>query len=196
MKLVVATGNEGKAVEIRAGLEGVTVETLKAHPDIEMPEETGETFEANAILKAEHVCRVLGVPALADDSGLVVDALDGAPGVRSARYAPGTDEDRYVKLLGALEGVPAEKRTCRFVCAMAFAVPGQETIVTRGTSEGSIRTAPQGTSGFGYDPVFGVAGDTRTMAELTIAEKNAISHRGRALAQMRPNLLQHFSLEE
>lgn len=184
-RLVVATTNEGKVVELRAGLIGVTVETLKDHPSIVMPEETGDTFEANARLKAEHVARVLGVPALADDSGLVVDALGGAPGVRSARYVDGSDRDRYLALLANLEGV--EARSCRFVCAMALAVPGSATRVEAGACEGQIGRAPRGEGGFGYDPVF-VVEDGRTMAELSVAEKNGRSHRGRALAKMRPHL--------
>lgn len=192
-RLVVATQNEGKAVELRAALTGVEVQTLADHPSIVMPEETGETFEANASAKAEHVAKVLGVPALADDSGLVVDALDGAPGVRSARYAPGSDRDRYEKLLAAMTGI--EDRAARFVCAMALAIPGAPTMVVRATSEGRIGFAPRGEGGFGYDPVFEVEGDDRTMAQLTVAEKNALSHRGRALAKMRPHLAANFSLE-
>ncbi len=192
-RLVVATSNEGKVVEIRAALpDDVQVETLKDHPSIAMPEETGETFAANASLKAEHVAKVLGVPALADDSGLVVDALDGAPGVRSARYAPGTDRDRYLHLLRNLEGV--QERAARFVCAIAFAIPGAPTHVEEGKCEGTIGGEPVGDGGFGYDPVF-VVDDGRTMAQLSVAEKNARSHRGRALAKMRPHLEGHFSLD-
>lgn len=182
--LVLATRNAGKTREVRALLAGVEVLTLDDRP-IEMPEETGETFEENAILKAEHASWVLGLPVLADDSGLEVDALGGAPGVRSARYAEGTDEDRYRKLLAALE--PAEDRSARFVCVMALARPGAATIVTRGTCEGTIARAPRGDGGFGYDPVFLVDG-ARTMAELSQAEKNAISHRGAALRAMATHL--------
>jgi len=193
-RLVVATGNLHKVKEIRAILgPAVTVETLADHPDIVMPEESGETFEANAILKAEHVSRILGVPALADDSGLEVDALDGAPGVRSARYAPGSDADRVTKLLGALSRIPKDERRARFVCAVALAVPSVPPVVVRGTVSGWITDAPRGSGGFGYDPVFVVSevpGD-RTMSELSAEEKNRISHRGRALALLVP----HFSLE-
>ena len=119
-RLVLATANPGKAVEVRAALPGVVVETLADHPRLSSPIEDGATFIDNARIKAEAVARSLGVPALADDSGLAVDALDGAPGVLSARYADGSDEDRYRKLLQALNGVPDSQRTARFVCAMAF----------------------------------------------------------------------------
>jgi XTP/dITP diphosphohydrolase len=194
--LVVATANEGKAVEIRRflGEASIEVHTLVQYPDIVMPEEVGDTFAENARLKAEHVRRELNVAALADDSGLVVDALGGAPGVRSARYAPGDDAARYVKLLCELEDVPEEARQARFVCAMAFAPPTGELICVEGRTEGRIALAPRGTGGFGYDPVF-LLPDGRTMAELCIEEKNRISHRGRALFAMRPHFLAHFSLE-
>jgi XTP/dITP diphosphohydrolase len=183
--LVLATGNPGKAREVKALLPAVEVLTLADRP-VEMPEETGETFEANARLKAEHAADVLGVPALADDSGLEVDALGGRPGVHSARYAPGTDEDRYRKLLDELEGEPA--RSARFVCVMALAAPGRETVLSRGTCEGTIALEPFGDGGFGYDPVFVVGGEDRTMANLTPEEKNERSHRGAALRAMAPHL--------
>lgn len=194
--LVLATGNPGKAREVRALLPEVTVQTLADHPSIEMPPEVAETFEGNAVAKAAHVAEVLGVPVLADDSGLEVDALDGAPGVRSARYAEGTDEDRYVKLLGAMAEVPDAARTARFRCAMAFVVPGGETTIEQGACEGRIGRRARGDGGFGYDPVFVVGSEDleagRTMAELSSDEKNAISHRGRALAAIRPALARHF----
>lgn len=183
-QLFFATGNAGKAREIRSLLPGVEVLTLAERP-LAMPEETGETFEANAVLKAEAAATTLGIPAIADDSGLEVDALGGAPGVRSARYAPGTDADRYRALLSALDG--RADRAARFVCAMALARPGHRTITVRGTCEGRIGEAPRGEGGFGYDPVF-VLEDGRTMAELSREEKNARSHRGAALAALRPHL--------
>lgn len=175
-------------------LDGVDVETLADHPDLVMPPETGATFEENARLKAEHAARALGLPALADDSGLEVDALGGAPGVRSARYAPGTDADRVRKLLAALDGVPEGDRTARFRCAMAFAADGMPTAITHGGCEGRIAVAPRGAGGFGYDPVFVLALDHRTMAELPADEKNARSHRSAALTGMRPVLARYFSL--
>lgn len=185
-RLIVATKNPGKAREIRRLLaDEVSVETLVDHPDIEQPPEDAETFEGNARIKAEHLMERLRVPVLADDSGLVVDALGGQPGVRSARYAPGTDADRIHKLLDALKGVPKERRTARFVCAMVLARPGETPIVREGKCEGRIGEVPRGSGGFGYDPVF-VLPDGRTMAELDPEEKNGVSHRGRALSAMVP----------
>lgn len=199
-RVVFATGNAHKAEELAALVAGkLAVETLAAHPGVIMPEETGETFEANAVLKAEHVARALGLPAIADDSGLEVIALGGSPGVRSARYAPGTDADRVTKLLGALGGTA--DRSARFVCAMALAVPGQPTRVVRGTVAGHIGHAPRGGHGFGYDPVFVLAPEecralgldgSPTMAELPGEAKNRISHRGRALRALWPTLSAHF----
>jgi len=130
---------------------------------------------------------------LADDSGLAVDALGGAPGVRSARYAPGSDADRIAKLLAALAAVPDERRTARFVCAMVLAAPGADPIAREGTCEGRIGRDPRGDRGFGYDPVF-VLADGRTMAELELAEKNRVSHRGRALEAMLPDLRELLGL--
>ncbi len=202
--IVFATGNAHKASELSALLAGrLVVETLADHPGLEMPEETGETFEANAILKAEHVSRALGVVVIADDSGIEVDALGGAPGVRSARYAPGTDADRVTKLLGAMPA--GADRSARFVCAMALAIPGQPTRVVRGTVAGRIGDRPRGHHGFGYDPVFVLAADEMhalgreedgsTMAELPALAKNRISHRSRALGLLWPAIASHFSLE-
>ena len=185
--LFLASSNPGKIREVRALLPHIEVRSLIEQP-MEMPEETGETFEANAVLKAEFVSSSLGIPALADDSGLVVDALGGQPGVRSARYAPGSDEDRYRKLLQALEA--ESQRSARFVCCMALVQPGKDPIVTRGECEGAIATAPSGDGGFGYDPVFLIKEDggfTRTMAALSSEEKNVISHRHIALLKMAPH---------
>jgi XTP/dITP diphosphohydrolase len=193
-RLLVATHNAKKAVEIAGALAGqVEVVTLAEHPEIEMPPEDGETFEANARIKAEHAAAILGMPVLADDSGLVVDALGGAPGVRSARYAPGSDRDRVGKLLLEMASVPEERRTARFVCAMALARPGARTIVREGTCEGRIGREPRGAGGFGYDPVFTFP-DGRTMAELTLEEKNRVSHRGRAIAAILPEVGAAFGL--
>jgi XTP/dITP diphosphohydrolase len=194
VKLVVATHNAGKAIEIRSALAcEVEVETLADHPQIEMPPEEADTFEANARLKAEHVAAVLKMPVLADDSGLVVDTLGGMPGVRSARYAPGTDEDRWRKLLSAMEGIADDRRSARFVCAMVLARPGMDSIVRQGTCEGAIAREPRGAGGFGYDPVF-IFPDGRTMAELTVEEKNRVSHRGRAIAAILPDICAAFGL--
>ncbi|MCB9653921.1 MAG: RdgB/HAM1 family non-canonical purine NTP pyrophosphatase [Deltaproteobacteria bacterium] len=208
-RLILATQNRGKARELTALLPGIQVETLADHPELEMPEETGETFEENARQKAEHVAGVLaaraaqaastGLPTpivLADDSGLVVDALPGLLGVRSRRYGPGTDLDRCHKLLAALSDHPAaERRSARFVCAAALVVAGAPTIVVRGEVEGRIAEKPSGENGFGYDPIFMPIGFDSTMACLSLEEKQAISHRGRALAQLLPHIQRHFSLE-
>ncbi|MBK8012840.1 MAG: RdgB/HAM1 family non-canonical purine NTP pyrophosphatase [Deltaproteobacteria bacterium] len=195
-RLILATQNRGKARELVALLPGLCVETLADHPEIEMPEETGQTFEENALQKAEYVASALAAPiVLADDSGLVVDALPGALGVRSRRYGPGTDLDRCDKLLAALSLQPRMNRAARFVCAAALVVAGGPTIVVRGEVEGQIAEKPSGDHGFGYDPVFVPVGFDTSMACLSLAEKQAISHRGRALAQLLPHIQRHFSLE-
>ncbi len=151
-------------------------------------EETGLTFVENAILKARNAALYTGLPALADDSGLAVDALGGAPGIYSARYAGFGAGDRanIDKLLAELAGVPAERRTARFVCALALLHhPADPTpLICQGSWEGIILTEPRGVGGFGYDPVFFVPGENRTAAELEPAVKNRLSHRGRALAQL------------
>ncbi|MCK6547430.1 RdgB/HAM1 family non-canonical purine NTP pyrophosphatase [Myxococcota bacterium] len=192
--LVLATGNAKKAKEVRALLPGLVVHTLAEHPHVEPAIEDAETFTGNAVKKAEHTAKALGIPVLADDSGLCVDALGGAPGVRSARYAEGDDRARWEKLLRALADVPASERTARFVCALALAIPGEATIVVEGTCEGTIAHGPSGEGGFGYDPVFVVRERGVTMAELSMQEKNVLSHRARALTKMRPHLEQHFLL--
>jgi len=182
MELVVATNNPNKLLEFSRILQplGVRVRSQKELcPDLEA-EETGTTFAENARLKAEAVYRVTGLTAVADDSGLCVDALDGAPGVYSARYAgPGaTDAQRIRKLLEALRDVPAPRRTARFVSAICCV--GRDLLVEcQGVCEGVIGTAPAGEGGFGYDPVFFV-GD-KSYSQMTGAEKDAISHRGKAL---------------
>jgi XTP/dITP diphosphohydrolase len=212
-RFLLATTNPGKLREITAvisdpSVEIITLTQLKA-PIIE-PVEDGDTFEANAALKARHYAAASGLPTVADDSGLEVDAIDGAPGVRSARYA-GVEGDRETrdlannrKLLEALDGVPVERRTARFVCAMAIATPpgmhfadlSESSVITvRGTLEGRVllsREAADGSHpergrgrhGFGYDPLFFVPDLGRTTAELEPAEKNRISHRGDASRRM------------
>lgn len=193
MPLVLATRSAGKKHELADLLRGtgLALATLDDFPEAVEPQETGETFEANALLKARAAAEATGQWALADDSGLCVDALGGRPGVRSARYAAGSDEARWQKLLGELEGVAAEQRTARFVCVVALAGPGGQAHSAQGVCEGRIAFAPRGAHGFGYDPVFEVASDAagRTMAELPVAEKRAVSHRGRAFAALRPQLL-------
>lgn len=188
MRLLFATTNQGKVEEL-AGMvgPGVQVCSLRDVPGYPEVVEDGETFEANARKKAEAAYRATGLAALADDSGLCVDALGGRPGVHSNRYAPGTDRDRCVKLLAELEGVPDERRTAAFVCALALRLPDGRMVVEHGRCEGRIGHGMRGTNGFGYDPLFVLASGA-TMAELTREEKAAISHRGRAFERMRPHL--------
>lgn len=191
MQVVIATRNAGKLHEFRdlaQGL-GLTLRGLDDFPDAGEPEETGATFAENAVIKAQAAAEATGLWALADDSGLCVDALDGQPGVHSARWAPGSDETRWGKLLEALQQVPAEQRQARFVCVLALVSPTGQTHLEEGRCEGRISIAPRGQHGFGYDPVFEVAGDGRTMAELSTAQKRAVSHRGRAFEALRPHLL-------
>jgi XTP/dITP diphosphohydrolase len=197
-RIVVATGNAHKLDEIRAilaarGLVRVELVSMREF-DLDSPVEDGATFEANALIKARACAQATGLPALADDSGLVVDALAGAPGVHSARYAgePSDDAANNAKLVAELAGVPVEQRTARFVCAAALVSPlGLEQTV-RGTMEGHVVDEPRGGHGFGYDPHFvaSATGDGRTTAELEPAEKDAISHRGAAFRRLVPHIQQ------
>jgi XTP/dITP diphosphohydrolase len=186
--LVFATRNKGKLRELRQllSLDDVDLLSLDDLPEVPEVKETGETFAENAAIKAREVMEATGLPALADDSGLEVDALDGAPGVHSARYAgPGaTDRDRFELLLRNLQGVPDEERTARFRCVVAFADPEQPDHVElrEGSCEGRILHAPRGQGGFGYDPVFYVEELDQTFAEAAPEDKNRLSHRGRAMA--------------
>lgn len=185
-RIVIASNNAGKLREIRDILQSLgftVVSQREAGISIEV-EENGETFAENAALKARAVYEALHCPVIADDSGLLVDALDGAPGVHSHRFAGegATDADRNAKLLELLDGVPAEKRTARFECVLCYVDAAGETHFFSGTCEGRIGTAPAGKNGFGYDPLFCV-GD-RTMAQMTEEEKNQISHRANALAEL------------
>ena len=189
MKVVLASSNPGKLEELRALLEpaGMDVVSQDAH-GVEQPEETGLTFVENALVKARAGCAATGLPALADDSGVVVDALGGAPGVRSARYAGigASDADNVARLLESLAGVDAPERGAAFVCALVYLRHADDPcpIVCEGIWRGRILDAPRGDGGFGYDPVFFVETLGRTAAELTRAEKNTVSHRGQALARM------------
>jgi XTP/dITP diphosphohydrolase len=189
-RLLFATTNPGKVKELR-GLVGDAVEvvSLQDLPPIPEPVEDGATFEANAEKKARAYAEASGLPSLADDSGLCVDALGGRPGVHSARYAEGDDRARYQKLLGELEGVAEERRTASFRCALCLTLPGGRTRIEVGRCEGRILTGPRGSHGFGYDPVFFIPTLGKTMAELTSEEKAGISHRGEAFRKMRPMLL-------
>ena len=189
-ELLIATGNAGKLREIRSllGDLSLTLLSLADFPTIEEVPETGSTFAENAALKAFGYARQSAVLTLADDSGLEVDALAGAPGVRSARYLGEhvSYADRITALLTAVKDVESDGRSARFVCALSIASPNQEMLYsTQATCEGRIADAPRGSGGFGYDPVFMPRGFTQTFGQLPAAIKNEISHRGRALVKAR-----------
>jgi XTP/dITP diphosphohydrolase len=186
MRVVLASSNKGKLRELSAllaplGYDVVTQDTL----GIDTPPETGDTFAANALLKARHAAAVASLPALADDSGIEVDALNGRPGIYSARYAGegASDEDNLLKMLAEMHGVPESKRTARYQCVIAFVSTAEDPnpILANGTWEGTLISHARGLGGFGYDPIFIPSGFDRTAAELDPAEKNSLSHRGQAL---------------
>lgn len=187
-RLVIATGNAGKLREIRALLGDGWEILAQADCGVRPVEETGADFRENALLKARHAAARTGLPALADDSGLEVDALGGRPGVHSARYAgkAAGDADNVRRLLDEMHAVPAERRTARFRCVVALADPARpgDPVVAEGVWEGRIATEPGGSGGFGYDPVFIDSASGRRAAELEPGEKNRLSHRGRALRQL------------
>jgi len=191
-QIVVATANRGKLREIEEILAplGLSIASLADYPDFPRVKEDGATFEENAVKKAQATAAFTGTVALADDSGLEVDYLGGAPGVHSARFAGDSADDaaNNAKLLGLLEGVPWEKRTARFRCVIAVATPEGEVITAEGVAEGYILTAPRGAGGFGYDPLFYFPGYGQTFAELPPAVKNQVSHRARALARIKEAL--------
>ena len=191
-RLFLATRNRGKLREITRILEGLPLEVvgLGEFPDFPPVEETGETFLENALLKARAAASFTGLPSLADDSGLEVDALRGAPGVMSSRYAgkEGDDAANVARLLREMEGIPEKRRGARFVCVLVLAHPDGRWVSLEGTCRGRIATSPRGTGGFGYDPVFIPEGMDRTMAQLSLEEKNALSHRGAALRALREML--------
>lgn len=186
MTIVLATGNQGKLKEFRELLKDFPVElkSLQDFGPIPPIVEDGETFDDNAYKKASFTAKVLGIPAISDDSGLVVEALNGAPGVHSARYAGdnATDEDNIQKLLVELEG--ETNRKAAFECVLSIAVPSGPALTYEGRCEGEITTEPKGDIGFGYDPVFYYPDFDKTFAEADMEEKNSISHRGRALAEV------------
>ena len=185
-RIVLASGNAHKAVEVARVLPGWDVQTFGG----ELPEETGDTFVANALLKARHVFAATGGGdwVLADDSGIEAAALGGIPGVRSARYAgeDATDEQNLAKLLAALAG--QDDRRVRYVAELVAIAPGGAELHARGELTGTLAEAPRGSGGFGYDPAFVPDGETRTVAEMAPEEKDAISHRARAAAALRPQL--------
>lgn len=190
MRYVIATHNRHKLQELQRILDPMGIEAITA--DLSEVEETGTTFAENAYLKAKSACEETGLPAVADDSGLEVDALDGRPGVYSARYAGenATDAQRIEKLLGELSAVPAEKRTARFVSAVCCVFPNGDVIRVEGDCPGSIAFSPEGNDGFGYDPVFLVG--EKTFAQMTAAEKDAVSHRGKALEKFAAALQEYL----
>jgi XTP/dITP diphosphohydrolase len=187
--IVLASGNPGKKAEIEQLLApfGTRVVT-QVELGITEADEPHDSFLANALAKARHACFATRLPALADDSGLCIDALGGEPGVKSARWEK-DDAARIAKALRLLAGVEDERRTARFVCALCFSLPGAADLEVRGSCEGRITRAPRGTNGFGYDPIFEVAGLGKTMAELTRDEKSGHSHRGAAFRALLPKLL-------
>ncbi len=191
-KLLLATSNPGKTREFRAALQGLGLEIMDSNdfPGMPVVPERGETFRDNALVKARTVGAWSGLPCLADDSGLEVDALGGAPGVYSARFAgPGcSDADNNRKLLLMLEGLPRESRTARFVSVLVLVVPSGREIWARGVLEGLIGESPRGTEGFGYDPLFWLPQRGCTLAELSLEEKNRVSHRSQALRDLKKQL--------
>lgn len=196
-QIIIATKNKGKAKEFSIlftpyGIEILSLLDLDSLPEIE---ETGKTFEENAILKAEGIAKLTQTVVIADDSGLVIDELDGMPGIYSARYAGEAKDDsaNIDKVLAEMEDVPEEKRTARFYCALAVAGPGLNTEVVAGVCEGKILRERQGLNGFGYDPIFLASATGKSMAEMLPEEKNKISHRSLALKRLEPLVVQHFT---
>lgn len=199
--IVLATGNLGKVKELASLLETQKLSVVpQSEFDVPDVAETGSTFVENAIIKARHAAKITGLPAIADDSGLEVDALNGAPGVYSARYAGenASDDDNMEKLLKALQDVPAEKRTARFHCVLVYMRFENDPtpIICHGVWEGSICREKLGQQGFGYDPIFWQEDRQLTSAQLPRDIKNKLSHRGRALAQLVPQLAQLAQLAQ
>src|SRR5699024_2097163 len=192
-ELIIATKNKGKVREFGRLLHkdinkiSSLVDKSGKHFDVE---ETGTTFEENARLKAEQIAEIIQQPVIADDSGLVIDALNGEPGIYSARYAgePTNDVDNYEKVLREMKNIPSEKRTAHFICVLALAAPGEETKFFTGKCHGVITNSPSGTNGFGYDPIFIPKGYEQTMAAFSADLKNSISHRYHAIKKFQQYL--------
>ncbi|WP_263707583.1 XTP/dITP diphosphatase [Shouchella tritolerans] len=190
-ELVVATKNKGKLADFQTLFtDRYIVKSLYDYPEVPEIIEDGDTFHENAAKKAETLAAHLQKPVIADDSGLLIDALGGKPGVYSARYSgePKNDQANIAKVLSELDGVPTKKRTARFFCVIALAEPGKETIFAEGACEGLITEKPIGSNGFGYDPIFFVPSHEQTMAELSAETKNQLSHRARALTALKETI--------
>ncbi|MEY3686616.1 MAG: hypothetical protein RLZZ73_474 [Actinomycetota bacterium] len=196
-KLLLATRNKGKIEEFRRILESIApgeIELLglENFPQAHEVDETGSTFEENAVLKARQMCEATGIPAIADDSGLCIDFLNGDPGIFSARWAGehGNDLANNAKVLESMSEVPSGERGARFTCAAAFALPGGEVVTRTADFEGEILFSPEGERGFGYDPIFKPAGYSVSSAQLSAQEKDQISHRGKALRAIAPDVIE------
>lgn len=199
MKIILATNNKGKIAEMKQKLSTYSIDVISqkdAGLDIEI-EETGETFEENAVLKAEVVYKETGSAVIADDSGLMIDALDGQPGVFSHRFVGpnATDEDRINKILDLMNGIPESKRTARFKCVICYIDNNGKKNIFEGTVEGKIGFEPRGNNGFGYDPIF-VLANGKTFAEITAEEKNQISHRGKAISELMEYIKNDFFIHK
>ena len=199
-KLVLATRNQGKIVEFRRILDGLAPGAIELigvdqFPDLVDVEETGSTFEENSLLKARYTCQATGLPAIADDSGLCVDALNGDPGIFSARWAGshGNDQANLEKVLAQLKDVPNEKRTAHFMCVASLVLPDGREQVAEGRFEGHILHAPVGENGFGYDPIFQPLGLSISSAQMSAEEKDLVSHRGKSLRAIAPHVIQLLS---
>ena len=197
VKLVLATRNSGKVIEFRRILEelapgAVELISIDQFPDLIDVEETGATFEENSLLKARYTCQATGLPAIADDSGLCIDALDGGPGILSARWAGkhGDDQANLQKVLDQLKGVPDDKRGAHFLCVTSLVLPDGRERVAEGRFKGSILRAAIGTNGFGYDPIFQPEGLTISSAQMSAKDKDLVSHRGKSLRSIAPQVIQ------
>ena len=196
-KLVLATRNQGKIIEFRRILEALAPGEIELvgvdqFPDLVDVDETGSSFEENSLLKARYTCLATGLPAIADDSGLCVDALNGDPGIYSARWAGehGNDQANLEKVLDQLKNVPDEKRTAHFMCVASLVLPDGRELVAEGRFEGHILHAPVGENGFGYDPIFQPLGLSISSAQMSAEEKDLVSHRGKSLRSIAPHVIQ------